>query len=87
MQMCDFSSAQQIERGEIAFTNATGCEVNGLAIIFNKSAKEVDVAPKAIPDDGYEQRVNIKSTMFAQAWGRSEPGRVASPGVRRISVG
>jgi hypothetical protein len=37
MQMCDFSSAQQIERGEIAFTNATGCEVNGLAIIFNKS--------------------------------------------------
>jgi hypothetical protein len=63
--MRDFSGAQQIERGETTLANATGCEVNGLAIIFNKSVKEAGFALNAKPDDGQEKRVNIKSTAAA----------------------
>jgi hypothetical protein len=60
IQKRDFSSAQQAERSE---QRRLECEVNGLAIIFSQSAKEVDVAPNAKPDDRQEQRVNIKSTV------------------------
>jgi hypothetical protein len=63
--MREFSSVQQIERGETAIANPAICEVNGLAIIISESAKEVVVAPNAKHSEGQEQRVKTKSTLAA----------------------